>query len=254
MPRIIGVRCGVNTSFTGAAAPSRASPCAISGWWRWPGTPYALKLSRRLGEQRVHFRLAAGARDARLRVGDQMVEIDDAALEERQEAELHRRRIAAGVGDDARLADRARGSLPAGRTPPRRTSSGHACFILYHCSHSATSLRRKSAAMSMMRTPASTSARASFIATPFGVAKNTTSHARQRVARRLGEFERRRGRAGSGTCRRRGMPGFLARGDDRELAVRMLREQAQQLDAGVAGAADDADLDRFLRHRSDPSA
>ena len=45
----------------------------------------------------------------------------------------------------------------------------------YHCSHSATSLMRKSAAMSMTRTPASTSARACSIATPLGVAKNTRS-------------------------------------------------------------------------------
>ncbi len=60
--------------------------------------------------------------------------------------------------------------------------SGHACGILYHFSNSATSRMRKSAARSMIFTPASTSSRACAIATPCGVAKNTTSHDLRSVA------------------------------------------------------------------------
>ena len=80
-----------------------------------------------------------------------------------------------------------------------RTSSGEACFTLYQRSHSPTSWIRKSAERSTTRTPASSSARASVIATPFGVAKKTTSHfasaagsgsanARDRCPRRLGNI------------------------------------------------------------------
>src|SRR5438874_2181019 len=61
-------------------------------------------------------------------------------------------------------------------------SSGAACFILYQCSHSATSRMRKSAERSTMRAPPCSTARASAIATPLGVAKNTTSQPRRRSA------------------------------------------------------------------------
>ena len=50
--------------------------------------------------------LAPRARRAGLAVGDQVLGVDDAGLEQRQEAQLHRGRIAARVADDARLADR----------------------------------------------------------------------------------------------------------------------------------------------------
>ena len=46
----------------------------------------------------------------------------------------------------------------------------------YHCSNSAMSFKRKSAAKSMTFTPAASNSRACAIATPCGVAKNTTSH------------------------------------------------------------------------------
>src|SRR5688572_7864589 len=56
-----------------------------------------------------------------------------------------------------------------------RTSSGAACVSLYQRSHSARSWMRKSAERSITRAPASSVARASPMATPFGVAKKTTS-------------------------------------------------------------------------------
>src|SRR6185312_7850262 len=50
-----------------------------------------------------------------------------------------------------------------------------------------------------------------------------------------------------------GHPRFLARGDDAQLGARMPGKDAQQLDAGVAGAADDADRELLrqlcLRHK-----
>ena len=43
--------------------------------------------------------------------------------------------------------------------------------------------------------------------------------------------------------------GILARRDRAHVGLRMRGEQPQQLDAGVAGAADDADLDHGCSHR-----
>src|SRR5690349_1767451 len=78
-------------------------------------------------------------------------------------------------------------------------SCGAVCFILYQRSNCATSCRRKSADRSMTLAPASSSAGVSAIATPCGVAKNTTSHpasdlapgsvkARSTLPRRLGNI------------------------------------------------------------------
>jgi len=47
--------------------------------------------------------------------------------------------------------------------------------------------------------------------------------------------------------------GLLARGNHRKLAVRVLREQAQQLDTGIAGSAYDSDLERLVCHARHPS-
>src|SRR6185436_10863964 len=73
------------------------------------------------------------------------------------------------------------------------------CFSLYQRSHSARSLMRKSADRSMTLAPPSSTARASPMATPLGVAKNTTSQpasarapgsvkARSTLRRRLGNM------------------------------------------------------------------
>src|SRR5712692_3231110 len=63
-----------------------------------------------------------------------------------------------------------------------RTSSGAVCFILYQRSHSARSWSRKSAERSTTFAPPSSSVRASFMATPWGVAKKTTSQPRSALA------------------------------------------------------------------------
>ncbi|MNG09117.1 hypothetical protein D3C84_925190 [compost metagenome] len=41
-------------------------------------------------------------------------------------------------------------------------------------------------------------------------------------------------------------PGFGSRGDHRDLHLRMLSQQTQQFDTGIARAADDSDLDHLL--------
>src|SRR3972149_3643975 len=51
------------------------------------------------------FAFPARARDAGLRVGNEMFQIDDTRLDQRQKTELHRRRIAAGVGGRERRLD-----------------------------------------------------------------------------------------------------------------------------------------------------
>ena len=99
-----------------------------------------------------------------------------------------------------------------------------------------------------MRTPASSSARASPIATPFGVAKNTTSHFFSAASSGcVNASDDAAAQAREQRAHRRAR--FLARGDRREFDLRMLREQPQQLDAGISGAADDSGLD----HVASPS-
>ena len=101
MPRIIGTRCGVKTRLTGVALAA-PRPWTISGWWRWPLTLYALKLSDASAKSRPISSLRPAPDTPGLAVGDEMRRVDDPRLEQRQEAELHRGRVAAGIADDAR--------------------------------------------------------------------------------------------------------------------------------------------------------
>jgi hypothetical protein len=70
-----------------------------------PGHAIGLEVVRGFGEQQADLRLAPGARRARLAIRDQVLAVDHARFEERDEAQLDRRRIAPRVADDARLAD-----------------------------------------------------------------------------------------------------------------------------------------------------
>ncbi len=63
------------------------------------------EIVRRLGVAEVQLCLASGAAHAGLCVGDQVVEIHRAALDERQEAELDRGRVATGICHQPRAAD-----------------------------------------------------------------------------------------------------------------------------------------------------
>ena len=99
---------------------------------------------------------------------------------------------------------------------------------------------RKSAERSIdLRAARRAAARASFIATPFGVAKNTTSQPRSASA--LGSVKARSTRPRRlGNIAATGVPASLREVMALQLDLRMLREQPQQLDARVPRAADDA--------------
>ena len=108
MPRIIGVRCGMKierhrrlASAVEALHDLRMMPVARHA--------VGLEVVGGLAEHQLELGLAPGAGHARLGVGDQVREIDDARLDQRQEAELDRGRIAAGIADEARLARSPRG-------------------------------------------------------------------------------------------------------------------------------------------------
>ena len=80
--------------------------------------------------------------------------------------------------------------------------------------------------------------------------RRRSRRARRRRARRTRAS--RSGRAGSGTCPPPSCPASLRDVMARTSACGCWREQAQQLDPRVAGAADDADLDHLcLRHETD---
>jgi hypothetical protein len=101
---------------------------------------------------------------------------------------------------------------------------------------------RKSAARSITRTPASSSAGACSIATPLGVAKKTASQACSGARGRILEFQIQASAQARKHARDVGA-GVAPRSDGNDLHLRVLRQQAQQFDTGVAGAADDSDLD-----------
>ena len=129
-----------------------------------------------LGEQKSHLRLAARAGDAGLAVGDQVRGVDDAGLEQRQEAELHGGRIAAGIADDARALIGV--AVDLGQAVDRlleEVGAGvrHPVPLLEHRGILEPEIRGE---IDDLDAPAPTSSRACAIATPCGVAKNTTSH------------------------------------------------------------------------------
>ena len=64
-----------------------------------------LEIIAGLGQQNTHFGLAPRPAHPGFSVGDQRFGVDDTRLQQRQKAELHRRRIAAGIGHQPRLAD-----------------------------------------------------------------------------------------------------------------------------------------------------
>ena len=102
--------------------PSAPSSCSISPMWRWVKIPYALTLSLTSPNWRSGLGVAAGARDAALRVHDEVG--DEPGAGERREREDRRRRVAAGRADDRarRAPDRGRAPRDAARAGRRRRS------------------------------------------------------------------------------------------------------------------------------------
>ena len=89
MPRIIGTRCGVNTSVTGVAL-RRASSCDDFRVVAMALDAVGLEVVGGLGEEQADLGLAAGAGDAGLAVGDQVPASTTPASSSGSEAQLHR--------------------------------------------------------------------------------------------------------------------------------------------------------------------
>ena len=154
--------------------------------------------------------------------------------------------ITAGIGNEPCLFDLPHGSLPAGRTPPRPPAPGRRAPCRTTSPTPPMSLMRKSAARSITFTPASSSARACFMATPLGVAKNTTSQAVPAPASSGAENASSTRPRRLGNMSATGMPASLREVIDLQLHLRVLRQQTQQFDAGVPGTADNADFDHAV--------
>ena len=118
IPRVIGIRCGRNVDRAVRSAPSAASSCSISADVAMAVDAVRLHALVDLAEHQVRLRVAAGARDAALRVDDEVV--DQAGPGERRDREEGRRRVAARVADDrdvrvAEGGELGRGGMISGR-------------------------------------------------------------------------------------------------------------------------------------------
>ena len=70
-----------------------------------PGHAIGLEIIGRLREQDIQLRLASGAGNPGLCIGDEMIRIHDAGFQQRQKAKLDAGRITAGIRHQPRLAD-----------------------------------------------------------------------------------------------------------------------------------------------------
>ncbi len=125
------------------------------------------------------------------------------------------------------------------------SSSGAVWSILYHFSNVAWSFRRKSAARSITLTPAASSSGAWAMATPCGVAKNTTSQL-FRSALSGAENARSTRPRSDGNMSATGRPSSLREVIAVSSHVRVHGQQPQQFHARVSGAANDANFDHVL--------
>ena len=100
MPRFIGTRCGVKVGVTGRPAAMRELLVEL-GHVAMMTDAIGMEAFRHLGEEVGLLGRAAGAGDARLGVDDDRFRLDRLGLEERQDRQLRRRRVAARIGDEA---------------------------------------------------------------------------------------------------------------------------------------------------------
>ena len=195
-------------------------------------------------EHQSELCLAARAGDAGFGIRDQMRRIDDARFHHWQKAELDRRRVAARVADDARLADRVPVHL---REPVDRLGEEVGAGMRHLVP--LLELRRilepeiggkvddlRAALRELARLGHRDAVRRGeeddFATLQVGL--------RRVAVLELGEL-RQAAQAGEHLGDRR--PRLLAGGDRAQLRLRMHGEQAQQLDACIPGPADDADPD-----------
>ena len=193
------------------------------------------------GEQQSHLGLAARAGNAGLAVGDEVRGVHDARLEQRQEAELHRGRVAARIADDARLPD---GLAVHLRQAVDRfgeevgTGVGHAVPLGEDRGILEPEIRGE-------------------VDDAHTLARELAGFLHRDAVRRREEHDvagveagvRRvdeRQRVPAAQAREHlgdGRSGVLARRDDAHVDVRVLREEPEQFHSRVARAADDPDLD-----------
>src|SRR3954471_5468451 len=78
-----------------------AEPLADLRQMTMPGHSIRLEIVGGLGEESMNFGLSPSPRNTRFRVRDQVIDVDRAAFDERQESELDGRRVAARIRHDA---------------------------------------------------------------------------------------------------------------------------------------------------------
>src|SRR3954469_8902239 len=207
---------------------------------------------RRLGKREMQLGLATGTAHAGFGIGDEMVAVDDTAFDEREEAELHRRRITAGI----------------------RHQPGAANSLAVHLAQAVDRFAHQLGRRVLHLVPA----------LPFDDVAETevgrkVNDARpgfehrarfaHRHAVRRGEeddiatAQRLRARIGEGEPDVPTQPGehrgngrtcFLARRDGAKLDFGMLDEQAQELYARIARATDNAYFDHVLSPKNKKAA
>ena len=193
------------------------------------------------GKQGVHLGLATGSGHAALAVGDQAGRVNDFGFDQGQEAQLHRSRIAAGVGHHAGRADGV--AVDFRQAVHRlghqlRRGMGHAVPFFPFGDVLDAEIRRK------VDDP-----HAGFDQT-HGFLHGDAVGGGEEHHVAAGEvcFVRRSECQINPAAQARihgidAQPGFLARSDGRELDIRMTAQKTQQFHTGVAGAADDTHLD-----------
>ena len=204
-----------------------------------PGHPVRLQAVGGFGVQRADLCLPSRAGDARLAVGDQVQRIDQPRGQQRLVAQLYRGRVAAGQPDDARAADRLAVDL------------GQAVDRLFE--QPGAGVRHLVPAFELGRVSQAEVGRE--VDQPHTGFKQRGRRIHRDPVRGGEEHHVAVGQPGRRGIRERDADptaqagehlghrhaGFLARGDRLQVGIRMRGQQAQQLDAGVAGAADDAD-------------
>ena len=253
MPRDSGADTGTKPSST-SGAPAAASVSRISGMCWCSSGLYGLQVHRAHRVVR-----AGGRRDAAARRAGDADDVHDGAREqararERQEAELDRRREAAGRRDRARLPDRVAVQLgqavdEACRAAPgadaaRRSSARRRPR---RAGGSRPTCRRPSRPRRGSRAPG---ARSPCAAAP------AARRPRRAPPRSGGRFSKRSGlRPGQRRVRRRQrLADVVDRDDADELDVGMDEQPPDELRAAVAGAADDGGLEALHLVDCKPSA
>ncbi|EXI72163.1 MAG: hypothetical protein AW07_03308 [Candidatus Accumulibacter sp. SK-11] len=200
-----------------------------------------LEVVRRLREKGCHLGLAPGARNPRLGIRDEMVGVDQSAFDKRHEAELDGGRIAARVGYQARIADRRpvhfRQSVNRLADPlrarvlhpvPAAPVGDVADAIIgreIDDAHASVEQRRRLLHRHSVRGGEEDEVAA--VEVGAGWILETKAYSPAQVGEHLRDLG----------------AGIAARRDAGNLDFRVPRQQAQQFDAGITGATDDADSD-----------